>query len=182
MSGFSFFHCVSDVDSDLPADRVRTGGGRWCQETETGLQAGTGGRLHEPGELRTTFPRAHWDRCQKTRGKKNRAVPEHLYIFCFLANFLVNQATMNLHHIKALLPRWLQTGQGAGDCCITYPWCNREGGRVGCLDVLPAKPSLLPLEKCLEKKKKGYIYIAFKNIAVKQSVSHPQHWCSHFID
>lgn len=42
-------------------DCVRTGAGRCSQETEAGLQAGAGGGLHEPGELRTALPRAHWE-------------------------------------------------------------------------------------------------------------------------
>lgn len=148
---FFFLRCMTDMDSDLPADCVRTGGGRRCQETETGLQAGTGGRLHEPGELRTSFPRAHWDRRQKTRveKKKNRAVPEHLYIFCFLANFIsTKQPRIRITLTLCFLDEQ-KTGQGAGDCYGTHDATGSEGG-FGSLDVLPAKkkPSLLPLGKC----------------------------------
>lgn len=45
----------------LLSDRVRAGAGRCSQKTEAGLQAGAGGGLHEPGELRTAFPRMHWE-------------------------------------------------------------------------------------------------------------------------
>lgn len=128
---FFFLRCMTDMDSDLPADCVRTGGGRRCQETETGLQAGTGGRLHEPGELRTSFPRAHWDRRQKTRVEKKKKpsrawAPVHLL---FSRKLHINQATKNPHHINALLPRWIENGPRSWRL-LRYPWCNRVGGRV----------------------------------------------------
>lgn len=58
--GRSFSHCAHCVYL-VVADCVRAGAGRRSQETEVGLQAGAGGGLHEPGELRTALPRAHWE-------------------------------------------------------------------------------------------------------------------------
>ena len=72
-----------------PPDRVCSGTGRRRPETEAGLQAGAGGGLHEYRELRTTFPRAHWEETRprpKTEPCLSEDLPSYILIFIMLTS------------------------------------------------------------------------------------------------